>query len=294
MRYFMVLVFGLLLGSPHVHACRNSGSWNRLFFEAIPNPQPDADLIAIISVSDKQEPRGGATVMATATIIQVLKTSDARVKQGEKLSMQLENSSCGPDPLIGSKGTIIAKVATDSKGRLVLHPYMHRKHDGRIVPPAMLPDGFNLSPRSLSVGEGIPENFAVILIGVTGAESVDFLDFDHSAQPSMSASFMDARFPAPSNTIIAIGIPVGIKQLSIHQITSGRRRSGFRPNDTVGVNTPKLDVDRPGLYYVATLDTDNPGRFQIAPIPEQLIQFRATYVDMAQNLAPINFKWPAQ
>lgn len=84
MRYFLGLVFGLLLGLQHVHACLTRDSWNILFFKAIPDPQPEADLIAIVSVSDDKKPRRGAAVMATATVIQVLKASDDRVRKGDK------------------------------------------------------------------------------------------------------------------------------------------------------------------------------------------------------------------
>lgn len=292
MRYLITLAFCFLLLSPQAHACRDRG--DTLFFEAIPNPQPDADLIAKVSLSDVSEETKSATVTVTVTVMQVLKTSDARFQQGEKIAMKYQFSSCGPNAINGSKGMIIAKTGTDSKGSLVLHPYTYRYRDGRIEPPAILPDGFTMSLEPLRIGEDIPQNFAAILIGVAGAESVDNLQFHHSAQPSMSASFMDARFPALSNTIVAIAIPVGIKQLSIDYITTGRRRAGYRPNDTVGVHTPKLDIDRPGFYYVATLDTDNPGQFQATPLPEQLKQFRADYVGTVERLKPINFKWPGQ
>jgi len=58
------------------------------------------------------------------------------------------------------------------------------------------------------------------------------------------------------------------------------------------MHTPKLNISRPGLYYVATLDTDHPGQFQMVPLPEQLKQFRADYVGTAERLKTINFKWP--
>lgn len=289
MRYLIALAFCFLLISPHVHACQGIDSWENLFFEGIPDPQPDAELIAIVSVSDKNKDTRAATETAMATVIQVLKTPDARIKQGDKVAMKYGFSSCGPDPISGSKGMIIAKIGTDSKGRLVLHPYTHRHRGGRITPPSMLPDGFVMSPSPLRAGEGIPQNAAVILIGVAGAESVDYLQLRHSAFPGMSTAF-----PAQPNTIVAIAIPVGIKQLSISDVTIGRRRAGYRPNDTVEVHTPKLDIDRPGFYYVATLDTDNPGQFQVTPLPEQLKKFRAEYGGTVERLEPINFKWPGQ
>jgi hypothetical protein len=293
MRYLTALVLSVLLVPTQVHACLGASMEDTLFFETIPNLQPDVDVIAkvtLLNVSVLDFYKG----TATAKVLQVLKTSDERVHQGSIITMKYLVSSCGPNHIHGNEGTIIAKAGADSKGRFVWYPYMRRYSDGRIRPPAILPDGFSMNLVSLRVGEGIPQDFAVILIGVAGAESVDYFQFHHSAQPSMSASFMDASFPAPSNTIVAIAIPVGIKQLSIDYITTGRRRAGYRPNDTVGVHTPKLDIDRPGFYYVATLDTNNPGQFQATPLPEQLKQFRADYVGTVERLKPINFKWPSQ
>lgn len=290
MRHLIALAFCFLLAPTQVYACLGPFSEEHLFFDTIPTPQPDADVIAEISISDVNiRATASSTARAMATVTRVLKTSDARVHQGDKFTMQYRNSSCGPDPEIGSKGMIIARTGTDSKGSLVLHPYTHRDIDSRINPPAMLPDGFDTRPSPLRIGEGIPQNFAVILIGVVGAEPVLYLSFRQSADAGMVSDFS-----AQSNTIVAIAIPVGIKQLSISGITSGRRRAGNLPNDSAGVNTPKLDIDRPGLYYVATLDTDHLGQFQTAPLPEQLKQFHADYAGTVESLEPINFKWPSQ
>lgn len=137
MRYLIALTSCFLLITPQAHACLGYSLSDTLFFEAIPSPQPDADVIAKVSLSDVDVEMRTATAMATATVLQVLKTSDARVKQGEKIVMKYEFSSCGPDHRKGEEGTIIAKTGTDSKGLLVLYPYMRRRGDDRITPPFM-------------------------------------------------------------------------------------------------------------------------------------------------------------
>ncbi|MDR2688252.1 MAG: hypothetical protein LBB76_00645 [Azoarcus sp.] len=137
MRYFFALAFCFLLASPQVHACLHAGLFESLFFDAIPDPQPDADVIARVSLSNANGEAPKA--MVTATVIQVLKTSDARVRrvrQGSKITMQFEESTCGPSARNGAEGIIIAKAATDSKGRLVLCPYSIQR-GGRIMPPRM-------------------------------------------------------------------------------------------------------------------------------------------------------------
>jgi hypothetical protein len=289
MRYFMTLVFFLLLGPSHGHAC--SGSWNSLFFETIPNPQPDADLIAIVSTLGKKEQETGVTVTEMATVIEVLKTSDARIKKGASIAMQLENSSCGPDPRVGSKGMIIAKVGTDSKGRLVVYPYTYTRGDNKITPPAMLPDGFDMNLRTLLIGEEIPKGFAVVLVGLAGKTPIGSLAFDH-AQKRFT---MFAIFPVRSNTIVAFAVPLGLKELNLSGIGVQKKFEGEISYTSIQrILTKKIDITRPGLYYTATLDTDNPGKFQADPLPDQLKQFRADYASTVGRLEPINFKWPSQ
>jgi hypothetical protein len=128
------LAFCFLLVFPQVHACQGIVFHESLFFAAIPNPQPDADVIAKVSLSNVNDEAFKVTLMAT--VIQVIKTSDASVRRGGKITMQFLKSSCGPGARNGKEGIIIAKAATDRKGRLVLCPYMINGR-GTINPPRM-------------------------------------------------------------------------------------------------------------------------------------------------------------
>ncbi|MDO6388458.1 hypothetical protein [Uliginosibacterium sp. 31-12] len=131
MRHSITLGFFLLLISPQVHACRGASVEDTLFFKSIPDPQPDADLIANVSLSTVNHGK------AVARIKQVLKTSDARVHRGNKISMKYGFSSCGPHHKSGDEGMIIAKIGTDSEGRIILYPYLRRYDDGRITQPTI-------------------------------------------------------------------------------------------------------------------------------------------------------------
>lgn len=134
MRYLIALAWCFIFLSSQAQACRGRILEDTLFFEILPNPPLNANLIAKVSLSDVS--RG----TATAEIIQVLQTSEAEVQQGEKIPIRFSFSSCGPNHKNGAKGTIIAKIGIDSVGRLVLYPYMRRYSDGRITPPYLSAD----------------------------------------------------------------------------------------------------------------------------------------------------------
>jgi hypothetical protein len=283
MRHLITLAFCFVLVSPQVHACLGLSMQDELFFKNIPNPQPDANVIAEVTLLDVSD-----FGFSTAKVLQVFNTSDERVYPGSIITMKYSTSSCGPNPISGSKGMIIAKAGTDNKGSLVLYPYTNRIYgDGRIFPPTPLPDDFKWRPMHLRIGKSIPQDFSVILIGVTGAESVDSLLLDHSEGKEIIG------LAPQSNTIVAIAIPAWIKQPRIYSANFILRKKAYYLN-RVAIRTPKLDIRRPGIYYFATLDTNHPGQFQKNPLPEQLKQFRADYVGMAERLKPINFKWPMQ
>lgn len=136
MRYLIALVLCVLLVPTQVHACLGAILEDTLFFDAIPNMQPDADVIAKVSLLD-------VSVLdfykgtATARVLQVLKTPDERIHQGSMISIKFMVSSCGPNHERGNEGIIIAKAGSDSEGRLVLYPYMRRYSDARITAPCI-------------------------------------------------------------------------------------------------------------------------------------------------------------
>src|SRR5438105_423073 len=136
MRYLIALVLCVLLVPAQVHACLGASMEDTLFFETIPNLQPDPDVIAKVNLSNVSVSdfyKG----TATAKVLQVLKVPNERIHKGSIVSMKFMFSSCGPNHANGNEGTIIAKAGTDSEGRFVLYPYMRRYSDGHITAPCM-------------------------------------------------------------------------------------------------------------------------------------------------------------
>lgn len=135
MRYLIALASYVLLASSHAYACLGLNAENTLFFKTIPNPLPVADVIAemvLLDVSVLDFYKGNAT----AKILRVIRSADARHHEGDIVSMKYMVSSCGPNHQSGDKGSIVANVGSDREGRRVLYPYTYRDSDGMFWPPA--------------------------------------------------------------------------------------------------------------------------------------------------------------
>lgn len=130
MRNITALAFLYLLLSQQTYACRDPNAGEQLFFKDFPNPQPVADVIAKVYLSDVS---AGA---ATAVFTKMISTTDARFHEGQAVPLIYGDSSCGPLPVNGSEGMIIARKGTDRKGRLVLYPYV-RNHHGHVTQPSV-------------------------------------------------------------------------------------------------------------------------------------------------------------
>ena len=142
----IAFIFCFLLVSVQVQAMPSIIDIN-FFLDSIDEAPPDSDVIAEVSITDTE--KGSKLLAATVNIVEVVKSSDARVRQGEKIAVKSVLTGYGPhngrmpsglcqyrfnhNP--GDKGTIIAKVGTDIEGRLVLCPYSNKARDGRINPP---------------------------------------------------------------------------------------------------------------------------------------------------------------
>jgi hypothetical protein len=155
---------------------------------------------------------------------------------------------------------------------------------------AGVPENFVDYPKPLTKGESVKSNSAIVLVGISGPVAVDYIQFGHSTFPAINA-----KFPAQGDTIVAIPIATGVKQLAIWTITLAGRPGfyiGSMPVGYIPVKTRAIDIDRPGIYYLATLDTSKPGASSPEPNPEQLLRLRETLGDALAGLQPVNFQWP--
>ncbi|MDR2875335.1 MAG: hypothetical protein LBV44_05340 [Methylobacillus sp.] len=177
MRHLVALVFCFLLTVPQAQACL--GARYDLFFDAIPEPLPDTDVIAKVSLSNIT----GEGYTATATILQLLGKSDSRVHQGDAITLVFPGSSCFYTPPNGNEGIIIAKLRADSDGSFLLHPYSHGSPSGIVSPDI---DGTNshvnyFKTKCVFPNIKFPEDMLIYTVGSNYGRRLDF-QIDPSGQ----------------------------------------------------------------------------------------------------------------
>jgi hypothetical protein len=138
----------------------------------------------------------------------------------------------------------------------------------------------------------VEDNLAVVLVGNSGSVAIDYLQF---TQSPMMPPIKVRNKNVPPNGIVAIPIPVGTKSLSLASYARTDRPPGYMPTGSyyglISVNTPAIDIDAKGLYYVATVFPGKSEPFAAAPDPTALEEFRRAHPRLAQ-LNPVNFSWP--
>lgn len=145
-------------------------------------------------------------------------------------------------------------------------------------------------PEAVGEGQKLSAETAVLLIGNAGPASVNYLQFDHSSLPAINVTGINL----PPNGIVAVPVPVGLKNLSLEDYTVSNRAAGYLPNGMavgyIPVHSPPIDIAAPGLYYVATLHAGSAEKYSTNPDHATLVRFRATHPQFS-NMKPINFVW---
>jgi hypothetical protein len=139
---FALLLVAFTFSAGAASACLGPGSENRLLFERLPDFPPPNDIIAAVTVttvgSDESEARVESVISGT------------QLRAGDVVTLHYRRTSCGPNPAVGDRGTIIARQPDAGAGRLQLYPYTHRWEDGKVFAPRLDGTG-DVQPR---VGAG--------------------------------------------------------------------------------------------------------------------------------------------
>ncbi len=150
--------------------------------------------------------------------------------------------------------------------------------------------GSSMYPEALQAGSAIKADTAILLVGNGGTETINYLQFVHSSLPAINAGGISL----PPGGIVAVPVPVGTTGLSLSNYTTSGRPGGYLSNGMalgyIPVRTPPLNVDSPGLYYVATIFPGQQHNFEIKPTGTLLSQFRKERPEVL-GLKPVNFSW---
>lgn len=154
-----------------------------------------------------------------------------------------------------------------------------------------LPPKFSMHPTPLTVGEIPDQDMAILLVGVTGPAAVDYLQFTHASMPAINV-----RFSGVADGVVAVAVPVGLSEISLNSITLRGRPGFYLPTGMatgfIAINTPRVDIKKPGIYYVATIDTSNPRQYSLVPIAKQLNVAKQVYEKAFASRETVNFSWP--
>jgi hypothetical protein len=159
------------------------------------------------------------------------------------------------------------------------------------VAACSVPEKFSMYPTALDTTSLVAEDVAVVLVGNAGPATIDYLQFSHSSLPAINARGIELR----PGEVVAIPIPIGIKELSLQTYTTASGGAGYLPNGMsygyIPVRTPKIDITSRGAYYLATILPDQQQNFTAAPDAAPLKKFANTHPQIAK-LRSINFNWP--
>jgi hypothetical protein len=148
----------------------------------------------------------------------------------------------------------------------------------------------SMYPEPLRAGSAIKVDTAVLLVGNGGTETIGYLQFVHNSLPAINARGISL---SPGG-IVAIPVPVGTTGLSLSNYTTSGRPGGYLPNGTalgyIPVRTPPIDINSPGLYYVATVFPGQQHNFEVRPTGALLSQLRKERPEVL-DLKPVNFSW---
>jgi hypothetical protein len=145
-------------------------------------------------------------------------------------------------------------------------------------------------PEPLQAGRPVKADTAILLAGNGGTDTIGYLQFVHSSLPAINAR----GIRLPPGEVVAVPVPVGTTGLSLSNYTTSGRPGGYLANGTalgyIPVRTPPIDINSPGLYYVATVFPGQQPNFEVKPTGPLLSQLRRERPEFL-NLRPVNFSW---
>lgn len=145
----------------------------------------------------------------------------------------------------------------------------------------------------LDAEHGVEEGDSVILIDLQGKSAVNYVQLG-GVFPAINL-----RFEPILDDIVAVVVPSNIKGLEFNCFAYDGRPVGHvqitqyysKEEGYIPVKDTPMDVMKPGIYFMGTLDTDTQ-EFTTSPDADRLALAKRKYKNLFKNLEPINFSWP--
>jgi hypothetical protein len=132
MRFHIIaIVMSFLSIASPANACLGRHAEYSIFFEKMPASKLKTDVVVQLALEDVKYGT------ASALITQVYQAPSDTLRRGDRVLLEYNFTSCGPNHGVGEQGTIFAKLSVNKKGQRTLYPYLRRYGDGRIFPPRM-------------------------------------------------------------------------------------------------------------------------------------------------------------
>jgi len=145
-------------------------------------------------------------------------------------------------------------------------------------------------PEAVRPGDAVKNDTAVLIVANGGSQTINYLQFVHSSLPAINVRGINLL----PGGILAIPVPVGTSGLSLSNYTSSTAPAGYLPSGSsfgyIRVNTPPIDINSPGLYYVATVLPGQQPNYEIKPTGQQIAKLKKERPELAR-LTPVNFNW---
>jgi hypothetical protein len=145
-------------------------------------------------------------------------------------------------------------------------------------------------PEAVRPGDAVKNDTAVLIVANGGNQTINYLQFVHSSLPAINAGGINL---SPGG-IVAVPVPIGTSGLSLSNYTSSIAPAGYLPNGSsygyIPVGTPPIDINSPGLYYVATVLPGQRPNYETKPTSQQIAKLKKERPELAR-LTPVNFNW---
>ncbi len=151
---------------------------------------------------------------------------------------------------------------------------------------------YSMYPTAITQETNLTEKESVILIGLHGTNHVNYIQLCHGSIPCLNF-----KIPPTTNDIIALPIPVGLKNVELNSFTVEEEPAGYGyglgystvPHGYKTVKDIPIKVIERGVYFMGMLNTDN-SKLTL-PNDSVLKVAKSKFGRKMGNYQTLNFNW---